>query len=149
MPLKIRVKPEAKIFAGGAVLKNVGKRPAELLILSDSPVLRDNYMMNIDRRDESDASNIYFLLQVIYLFKGKGQPVDELVVNTLASFSKLYPHLAAVVDEIIGHLRDGEAFKALRLAHKLLAEQTGQDVADIEEAENEASEGAEAPAVPA
>ena len=73
MPLKIRVKPEAKIFAGGAVLKNVGNRPADLLILSDSPVLREGYMMNIDRSNESDANNIYFLLQVCTFLVGVGQ----------------------------------------------------------------------------
>ena len=132
MPLKIRVKPEGKIFAGGAVLKNVGKRPAELLILSDSPVLRDDYLMNIERRDESDATNIYFLLQVVYLFKGKGQPIDSLVVNTLSSFAQLYPALADVVGQIVAHLNEGDAFKALRLAHKLLAEQTGQASPDGE-----------------
>ncbi len=123
MPLKIRVKPEGKIFAGGAVLKNVGHRPAELLILSDSPVLREDYMMNIDRKDESDATNIYFLLQVIYLFKGKGQPIDNLVIETLQNFGKLYPQLADNVAQIIAHLNAGEAFKALRLGHKLLADQ--------------------------
>ena len=121
MPLKIRVKPEGKIFAGGAVLKNVGRRPAELLVLSDGPVLREDYMMNVERRDESDVTNVYFLLQIIYLFKGKGQPLDALVVNTLKSFSTIYPKLAEHVDEIIRHLEAGEAFKALRLGHKLLA----------------------------
>lgn len=132
MPLKIRIKPEGKIFAGGAVLKNVGKRPAELLILSDSPVLRDNYMMNIDKRDESDASNVYFLLQLVYLFKGKKQPLDDLVVGTLSSFSTLYPHLADVVGQMVVHLKEGESFKALRLAHKLLAEQNGLSEAEAE-----------------
>lgn len=120
MPLKIRVKPEGKIFAGGAVLKNVGSRPAELLILSDSPVLRDDYLMNIEKRDESDASNVYFLLQVVYLFKGKGQPMDALVLNTLESFAKLYPNLAEQVAQISALLSAGESFKALRLAHKLM-----------------------------
>src|ERR1700743_2112029 len=98
MPLKIRVKPEGKIFAGGAVLKNVGTRPADLLILSDSPVLREDYMMNIDRRNDSDANNVYFLLQVIYLFKGKGKPLDHLVIETIKSFARLYPHLTSEVD---------------------------------------------------
>ena len=125
MPLKIRVKPEGKIFAGGAVLKNVGKRPAELLILSDSPVLREEYMMNIDRRNDSDASNLYFLLQVIYLFKGKGEPLDQLVVETLRNFGALYPTYTEAVDQIIRHLEAAEPFKALRLGHKLLAEQQG------------------------
>lgn len=123
MPLKIRVKPEGKIFAGGAVLKNVGNRPADLLILSDSPVLRDDYLMNIERKDDSDASNVYFLLQVIYLFKGKGQPLDNLVMETIKNFGKLYPHLKGLTDEIVIHLEAGDAFKALRIAHKLLADQ--------------------------
>jgi len=124
MPLKIRVKPEGKIFAGGAVLKNVGNRPADLLILSDSPVLREDYMMNIDRRNESDASNVYFLLQVIYLFKGKGKPLDHLVIETIKSFAKLYPNFANDIDQIIAYLEAGEPFKALRIGHKLMG---GQD----------------------
>ena len=123
MPLKIRIKPEGKIFAGGAVLKNVGSKPAELLVLSDSPVLRDDYLMNIEKRDESDVSNIYFLLQVVYLFKGKGEPLDVLVVNTLKSFSTLYPDLKGHVEEIVQQLNEGNAFKALRLAHALLEEE--------------------------
>ncbi|MCL2468843.1 MAG: hypothetical protein FWF24_01240 [Alphaproteobacteria bacterium] len=123
MPLKIRIKPEGKIFAGGAILKNVGTRPAELLVLSDSPVLRDDYLMNIEKRDESDVSNIYFLLQVVYLFKGKGEPMDALVINTLKSFGTLYPGLKDNVDSIIQHLNEGNAFKALRMAHGLLEEE--------------------------
>lgn len=130
MPLKIRVKPEAKIFAGGAVLKNVGNRPAELLILSDSPVLREDYMMNIDRKDDSDVNNIYFLLQVVYLFKGKGKPLDHLVVETLKSFSSLYPNLAQDVDQIIVHLEAAEPFKALRLCHKLLLDRQKNEPAN-------------------
>ncbi len=145
MPLKIRVKPEGKVFAGGAVLKNVGRRPAELLILSDSPVLRDDYLMNVEKRDDSDASNIYFLLQIIYLFKGKGQPMDDLVVNTLDSFSKLYPDLAPQVGEIVEHLKAGEAFKALRLAHKLLAdEQKSTAPTNDPQQENSCKKSAEA-----
>ncbi len=123
MPLKIRVKPEGKIFAGGAVLKNVGTRPADLLVLSDSPVLRENYMMNIDRSGDSDASNVYFLLQVIYLFKGKGKPLDHLVIDTIKNFSKIHPHLSSEIDMIIEHLEAGEPFKALKVGHTLLAKQ--------------------------
>lgn len=132
MPLKIRVKPEAKFFAGGAVLKNVGRKPAELLILSDSPVLREDYMMNIDRRNDSDISNVYFLLQVIYLFKGKGQPLDNLVVETLKSFAVLYPQFSEDVSKIIEHLNAGESFKALRIGHKLLAKQQESNSQDKE-----------------
>ena len=122
MPLKIRVKPEGKIFAGGAVLKNVGKHAADLLILSDSPVLREEYMMNMDRQGESDATNIYFLLQVIYLFKGKDKPMDDLVINTVKSFAELYPDYADITAQIIERLEAGEAFKALKITHDMLAQ---------------------------
>ena len=120
MPLKIRVKPEGKIFAGGAVLKNVGTRPADLLILSDSPVLREGYMMNVDRRDDSDVSNIYFLLQVIYLFRGKDKPMDCLVLDTVKGFAKLYPDYEEEVAQIIALLESKETFKALKVAHAML-----------------------------
>lgn len=120
MPLKIRVKPEAKIFAGGAVLKNVGTRPADLLILSDGPVLRDAYMMSPDDKDSSDMSSVYFLLQVLYCFKGKGQPIDTMVMQTLKSFGSLYPALAPQVDEIASYLKAGDSFKALKTAQALL-----------------------------
>lgn len=123
MPLKIRIKPEEKFYAGGAVLKNVGKHPADMLILSDSPVLRDDYLMNIEDRSASDAAEVYFLLQILYLFKGKGQPLDGLVIQTIRNFAKLYPNLQDHVDRIIQHLEAGEAFKALRLGHEILAMQ--------------------------
>lgn len=41
MPLKIRVKPEGKIFLDGiAVFKNVGNRPCDLLLLTEAKVSR-------------------------------------------------------------------------------------------------------------
>jgi flagellar biosynthesis regulator FlbT len=135
MPLKIRVKPEQKFFAGGAVLKNVGTKPADLLVLSDSPVLREDYMMNIDRSEESDAATVYFLLQMIYLFKGKGQPLDLLVIDTIDKFSVIHPHLSTSVGEIVNHLRAGESFKALRLGHALLSDQEAAKIKPLPDAE--------------
>ncbi len=123
MPLKIRVRPEEKFYAGGAVLKNVGKHSADLLILSDSPVLRDDYLMNTEDRGASDAAEVYFLLQILYLFKGKGQPLDGLVIQTIRNFASIYPSLTGQIDNIIQHLEAGEAFKALRLGHEILATQ--------------------------
>ena len=141
MPLKIRIKPEGKFFAGGAVLKNVGTRPADLLVLSDSPVLREDYMMHVDRSGDSDASNVYFLLQVIYLFKGKGKPLDHLVIDTIKNFGKLYPHLEGEVQNIITHLELGESFKALKVGHRLLDEMTPQPAA-LPKVETEAASAA-------
>lgn len=41
MPLKIRIKPEGKLFINGqAVAKNVGNRPIDLLILTPDQVSR-------------------------------------------------------------------------------------------------------------
>lgn len=131
MPLKIRVKPEGKIFAGGTVIKNAGRHPADLVILSDTPVLRDDYLVNMDRSDSSDAANIYFLLQVVYLYKGKGKPLDTLVLETIKKFSVLYPHYADLVTELVAYLDAGDVFKALRLAHGLLEKEGGESVPEL------------------
>ncbi|QQR68338.1 MAG: hypothetical protein IPI58_05635 [Alphaproteobacteria bacterium] len=127
MPLKIRVRPEEKLAIGNTVLKNVGTRPADLLVLSDSPVLRDNYLMNIDRQNDSEASHLYFLLQILYLFKAKGQPLDKLVMETVRSFAMIFPELDGTVRQMLQHLEAGESFKALRLGHRLMEEQIKQD----------------------
>lgn len=42
MPLKVRIKPEKKLFIGDVVIKNAGNRPADLLILSDHKVERED-----------------------------------------------------------------------------------------------------------
>ena len=130
MPLKIRVKPEGKIFVGGAVLKNVGKRAAELLVISEGPVLRQDYMMNADRSGESDFSNVYFLLQVIYLFRGKDMPIDTFVVETIENFLKLYPDYAAEIEQILAHLKEFDTFKALKIAHEMLSKYESRACSD-------------------
>ncbi|MCL2474498.1 MAG: flagellar biosynthesis repressor FlbT [Alphaproteobacteria bacterium] len=127
MPLKLRVKPEGKIFIGGAVLKNVGKRAADLLVISDGPVLRQNYMMNSDKSGESDFSNVYFLLQVIYLFRGKDMPIDSFVVETIKNFLKLYPDYTAEVEQILASLEEFDTFRALKIAHEMLAKYEQSD----------------------
>jgi flagellar biosynthesis regulator FlbT len=126
MPLKIHVKPEGRIFVGGTIIKNVGARPVDLLILSDTPVLRENYLKNFEKKDDSDTGNVYFLLQVLYLYKNKKKPLDKLVIKTIQNFGALYPDLQGVVDAILKHLEAGESFKALQIAHKLL-EQSGEE----------------------
>ena len=120
MPLKIRIKPESKIIAGGAVIKNVGKHSVQLLVLSDSPVLREDLVLGYGRKDDSDSNSIYFVLQLLFLFKDKGQPMDKLVIETIRKFGTIYPHMMGTVGTIIEHLEKGETFKALRLGHKLL-----------------------------
>ena len=78
--------------------------------------------MNMDRQGESDATNIYFLLQVIYLFRGKDKPMDNLVIDTVKNFAKLYPDYTEITAQIIERLEAGEAFKALKITHDLLAQ---------------------------
>ena len=78
--------------------------------------------MNMDRQNESDVTNVYFLLQVIYLFKGKDQPMDALVIETVRSLARLYPGYDEAVAQIIEHLEAKESFKALKVAHAMLAE---------------------------
>jgi hypothetical protein len=48
--------------------------------------------------------------------------MDILVIETVKSFAKLYPHYAAETARIIEHLEAGESFKALKITHNMLAQ---------------------------
>ena len=137
MPLKLRVKPEGKIFIGGAVLKNVGKRTIDLLVVSDGPVLRQGYMMNAEKSGDSDFSNVYFLLQVIYLFRGKDMPIDNFVIDTIQNFQKLYPDYSSEIEQIISNLKELDIFKALKIAHEMLAKYEQSEKSTKVEAESD------------
>lgn len=43
MPIKIRIKPEHTFTAGDALIKNVGTKAADLMVMNDVPVRRDDY----------------------------------------------------------------------------------------------------------
>lgn len=57
MPLKIRVKPEGKLFINGAVVKNVGSRLCDLLVL-EGRVLREEFIEHA-KELEARARQIY------------------------------------------------------------------------------------------
>lgn len=49
MPLKVRIKPEKKLFIGDVVVKNVGDRHCDLLILTDHEVTREDARRKAER----------------------------------------------------------------------------------------------------
>ena len=49
--------------------------------------------------------------------------MDTLVIDTVKSFGKLYPDHEAEVAQIIELLEARKSFKALKIAHAMLAEQ--------------------------
>ena len=55
MPLKIRVKPEGTVMLGNALVRNGGKRPCELVILNDVPVLREKFLKDTMASEQVDA----------------------------------------------------------------------------------------------
>ena len=118
MALKISLKPREKMIIDGAVITN-GNSRCELYIENSVPILRQKDILTEEEAD-SPARRIYFTIQLMY--------IDE---KNLAQYHKNYwkltkdliqaaPTLLGIIDEINGHILNGQYYRALKLAKQVI-----------------------------
>jgi flagellar protein FlbT len=118
MVLKIRLRPRERMIIGGAVITN-GNNNSDLVIGNNIPILREKDIMN-----EEDANTpcrrIYFVIQLMYID-------DKNLVSHHNTYWKLVsdvvdaaPSTILFIDQISEHILNGQYYKALKVAHKLM-----------------------------
>ena len=118
MALKIRLKPKERVIIGGAVVTN-GNSKSDLVIENNIPILREKDIMT-EEGANTPCSRIYFVIQLMY--------VDE---KNLADHHKIYwklvrdvvnaaPSTILLIDQMSGHVLNGQYYKALKVARKLI-----------------------------
>ncbi len=131
MALKLSLKPQEKIFIGGAVVVN-GDNHTELSILNDVPLLREKDVFTEAEADTA-CRRIYLCVQLMYM-----DPVN------LASYQRSYralldevlraaPSTARYLSVINGDLACGRYYQALKNAHKLV-DYEQELIADVQSA---------------
>jgi flagellar protein FlbT len=118
MVLKIRLRPRERMIIGGAVITN-GNNNSDLVIGNNIPILREKDIMS-----EEDANTpcrrIYFVIQLMYID-------DKNLVSHHNTYWKLVsdvvdaaPSTILFIDQISEHILNGQYYKALKVAHKLM-----------------------------
>ncbi len=118
MPLKISLKPNEKIFIGGAVLQNGGDN-AELTILCDIPLLREKDILTEDEAN-SPCKQIYLCVQLMYIDPVNVAGYQQGYIRLIGEVMLAAPSTLRYIVDINNDLASGRYYQALKSARKLM-----------------------------
>jgi flagellar protein FlbT len=119
MALKITLKPNEKMIVGGAVVANGNSKNTDLIIENNVPVLRQKDILS-EKDATSPCRRIYFIIQLMYIDEGNladQQPIYWKLVRELLDSA---PRLTKYIDQINENILEGNFYRALKLAGKLI-----------------------------
>ena len=137
MALKVELKPNERIIIGSCVITNVDQRARLLIEGENTPVLREKDILTPETAN-TPAKLIYLAVQLMYL-----DPDPKAHHLTYFSLLKdmltVEPSSWAVIEGINNYILEGDLYRALKEAKKLIAhEKELLDVASSEQARKSA-----------
>ena len=119
MALKITLKPNEKIIVSGAVVTNGNTRNTDLIIENNVPVLRQKDILS-EKDATSPCRRIYFIIQLMYI-DGENIADHQLTYWKLVrELLNAIPRLTVHIDQINENILEGNFYRALKLAGKLI-----------------------------
>lgn len=118
MPLKVELKPHEQIIIGSCVITNTEQR-AKLLIQGDkTPILREKDILTPETAD-TPAKLIYLAVQLMYLSPDPREH-HATYFSLVRDMLVLLPSAWPFIEDINNHILEGELYKALKSAKKLI-----------------------------
>jgi flagellar protein FlbT len=119
MALKVELKPHERIIIGACVITNTDQR-ARLLIDGDKiPILREKDILTPDTAD-TPAKLVYLAVQLMYI-----SPDPQLnhgtYFNLVRDIVTAVPSAWPIIEGINNHILNGDLYRALKEARKLIA----------------------------
>ena len=118
MALSLTLKPNEKIFIGGAAVQNVGTK-AELTILNDVPILRQKEILH-EQEATTPCKRIYLAVQQMYMDDGNRVTYYKLLTELLKDVLGAAPSTGSLVKEIGAQVSEGRYYNALRSTKQLI-----------------------------
>jgi len=119
MALKITLKPNEKIIVSGAVVTNGNTRNTDLIIENNVPVLRQKDILS-EKDATSPCSRIYFIIQLMYIDEENLTEHQTTYWRLIRELLDAVPRLAGHIDQINENILEGNFYRALKLAGKLI-----------------------------
>jgi flagellar protein FlbT len=141
MALKVELKPHERIIVGACVITNTDQR-ARLLIDGDKiPILREKDILTPDTAD-TPAKLVYLAVQLMYISPDP-QINHGTYFNLVRDIVTAVPSAWPIIEGINNHILNGDLYRALKEAGKLVAyEKTLLDTIEGEHACTEARRSA-------
>jgi flagellar biosynthesis repressor protein FlbT len=118
MPLNIELRPHEKLFLNGAVISN-GPGRTQFTLLNDAAVLREKDILNEERAD-SPCKRLYFTIQLMYMDSPSRAVYLEHYRILRGEVAAAAPSATAMLDEIDACVAEGEYYRGLKGARKLI-----------------------------
>jgi flagellar protein FlbT len=119
MALKITLKPNEKMIVGGAVVINGNSKNTDLIIENNVPVLRQKDILS-EHDATSPCSRIYFIIQLMYIDEGNLTDHQHIYWKLVRELLDSVPRLTKQIDQINENILEGNFYRALKLAGKLI-----------------------------
>ena len=118
MPLSIDFKAGDKIIINGAVIENLGSN-SKLSVHNQAAILRGKEILS-EQDSTTPASRVYFALQCAYIFPQNQDEYVETFETFLSEYVAACPSADEIGDLIRKQVADGQLYKGLKSAQRLI-----------------------------
>ena len=119
MALKVELKPHERIIIGSCVITNVDTRARLLIEGENTPVLREKDILTPETAN-TPAKLIYLAVQLMYLSPDPKEH-HPTYFNLLKDMLTVDPGAWPIIEGINNFIMEGDLYKALKEAKKLIA----------------------------
>ena len=117
MPLRVELKPFARITIGDIVLINSGTR-ASFLVDGDAPILREKDTVTAETAN-TPVRRLYFCAQMMYL-KSDIPKYRASYLGLVEDLRETIPEFLDPIDTVSDHVSGGSLYKGLQEIRKLM-----------------------------
>ena len=119
MALKLSLKADERIIAGGAVIRNISGRTIDLSIENEIPLLKERDILS-EAKADSPCKRVYFVIQLMYV-DGQNLPKYHKIYWDLAKdIINAAPSTTSFFERISACIYDGKYYPALKETKKLI-----------------------------
>lgn len=119
MALKLALKPHEKVIIGGAVILN-GSSTAHFVVENNVPILRQADIMS-ESAAKSPCKRIYFAIQLMYIDEQNSSSLHPVYWELVKEVLNAAPSMKGLISQISQYMLEGNYYKALKHAKKLVA----------------------------
>ncbi len=119
MALKLSLKANERVIAGGAVMRNATGRTVVLMVESKVPLLREREILS-EAQADTPCKRVYFVIQLMYI-DGQNLPRYQKVYWALTrEILNAAPSTTGMFQQISEAIYDNRYYEALKETRKLI-----------------------------
>lgn len=120
MPLKLILKSNERVIAGGAVLRNTTGKSIQVSIENEVPVLREKEILSEPKAD-TPCKRVYLVVQLMYVDEQNLQKYQKIYWDLAREIIGAAPSTTGYFERISNAIYTRKYYQALKEAHKLMA----------------------------